>query len=351
MLYQIIDPTQQGMIVAAFDQPQGWQAQSNVLWNYQNSSQPVTVYAATWNPNGAEAFEFLPVEACCWLEPNYGFQAVGQQRYGLTLLPPMPATEVMTRWLLPKYRSNHQQVRVLDVQPVPNLAQTLNAVELQTMPTEGVSARLTYTIQGYALEEEFYACRYQFPPTYGATMQQNWGLVRVFCFRTAQGQLDKQRQRFWTIATSLFYNPQWQTLFTQITQQLHGQFVGQIQAGYDKLRAEAQFQQQLAAYYQSQRDQQNANIAWGIEQQKQRNADRSHSGYSAQDALGDAAFLNRSAYEDPNSQQGNYYYDYGQHDWVWTDGQGNFIPSNDPNFDPNPGSHRTWTLAKRANGG
>lgn len=347
MQYPITDQVHQGMIVAAFEHPPTWQAQSNVVWNFQNTSQPVFVYAATWNPNGAEAFEFLPVEACYWLEPNYGFQAVGQQRFGLTLLPPMPVTEMMTRWLIPKYRNNRQNLRVVDVQPLLHLAQMLNALELQTMQTEGASARIEYLENGHRFEEEFYACRYQFPPVYGAVTQQNWGLVRVFCFRTAYGQLDAQRKTFWNIATSLFHNPQWQELFQQITQQLHGQFMGQIQAGYDKLRSEAQFQQQLTAYYQAQRDRQNANIAWGIERQQQVNAGRNNSGYSAQDAWGDAALLNRTAYEDPNSQQGNYHYDDGQHDWVWTDGQGNFIPSNDPNYDPNPGSDRTWSLAKK----
>lgn len=347
MHYQITDPMYQQMIVAAFDHPPSWQAQSNVVWNYQNSSQPALVYAATYNPQGPEAVEFLPVESCYWLEPNYGMQPVGSQRFGLTLLPPMAAAEMMTRWLIPKYRSNRQGLQILTVQPIPQLAQLINAVELQTLPTEGVGARISYHENGYPFDEEFYACRYQFPPHYGATVQHNWGLVRVFAFRTLQGQLDQQRQTFWQIASSLFYNPQWQELFTQVTQQLHGQFVGQIQAGYDKLRAEANFQQQLTAYYQSTRDHQNAAIDQSIAAQQRQNAARSHSGYSAQDAYGDAAFANRTAYEDPNSQAGNYHYDTGNHDWVWTDGQGNFYGTNNPNEDPNRGSDRSWTLAKK----
>ena len=348
MPYQITDPMHQQLPVAAFDHPPHWQAQSNVVWNYQNSSQPAVVYAATFNPQGAEAFEFLPVEPCYWLEPNYGFQPVGQQKFGLTLLPPMPAVEMMARWLIPKYRNNRQQLQIMGVQPIPHLAQMLNAVELQSLPTEGVSARISYVENGYAFEEEFYGCRYQFPPNYGATTQHNWGLVRVFAFRTLQGQLEAARQTFWSIATSLFYNPQWQELFTQVTQQLHGQFVGQIQAGYDKLRAEANFQQQLTAYYQSTRDHQNAAINQSIAQQQRQNAQAPNSPYSAQDAYGDAAFANRTAYNDPNSPQGNYHYDYGNHDWVWTDGQGNFYGTNNPNEDPNLGADRSWTLAKKA---
>lgn len=76
-------------------------------------------------------------------------------------------------------------------------------------------------------------------------------------------------------------------------------------------------------------------------------AARSASGYTVQDAWADAVLMGRTAYEDPNSQYGNHYYDTGQHAWVWTDGQGNFLPTNDPNLDPNIGSDRSWTLAKK----
>ncbi len=350
MQYHITDPFHQGMIVAAFDHPPAWQPQSNVLWNFQNTSHPVVVYAAAFDPKSRASFEFLPAEPCYWLEPNYGFQAIGEQRLGLTLLPPTSADELLTRWVIPKYRGNRHNLRLVGVQPLLNLAQLLNAVELQSMATEGVSARIEYVENACTFEEEFYACRYQFPPAYGAVTQQNWGLVRVFCCRAAFGQLDAMRQTFWNIATSLFYNPQWQELFQQISQQLHGQVVNNIQAGYDKLRTEAQFQQQLTTYYQAQRDRQNANVAWGIEQQQQKNAEHSSRRYSAQDAVGDAAFMDRTAYADPNSQTGNYHYDHGFHEWVWTDQQGTFIPTNDPNYDPNLGSDRTWILAKKAGG-
>jgi hypothetical protein len=32
---------------------------------------------------------------------------------------------------------------------------------------------------------------------------------------------------------------------------------------------------------------------------------------------------------------------------VWTDDQGGWQPTNDPNFDPNIGSSKSWTLAKK----
>ena len=67
-------------------------------------------------------------------------------------------------------------------------------------------------------------------------------------------------------------------------------------------------------------------------------------GQSAQDGWGDQ-LLGRTAWEDPNSQYGNYHYDYGHHEYVWTDNQGNF-QGGDATFDPNLGSDRTWVPAR-----
>ncbi len=72
-----------------------------------------------------------------------------------------------------------------------------------------------------------------------------------------------------------------------------------------------------------------------------------NSSYTAGDAAADAALSNRTAYEDPNSQYGNYYYYSGQDRYVWTDGQGEFKSSNDPNYNPNIGSSRNWTEARK----
>ena len=348
--HRIIDPVHQHMIVAAFEHPDSWQAQSAVTWNMQDTSHPAVVRAAAWEPGGAASFEFLPVEACYWLEPNYGMYPIGQPRFGLILLPPGPVLDVMTRWLVPKYRQGRERLRITAAQPMPTLARMLNANELRNAQTEGGMVRVEYGEVGRAFAEEFYACRYQLPPHYGAVSQINWGLIRVFCFRAAPERLEALRPALWRTATSLFYNPPWQALFEQVTARLNGQFNAVIQAGFDKLRDEANFQQQLTAYYQSQRDHQNAAVAASIAQQHQRNDDRAGAGYSAQDAASDAALMNRTAYEDPSNAVGNPHYEYGNAAYVWTDGQGTFIGRDDPNFDPNRGSDRSWTLARKLRG-
>ncbi len=50
--HEIVDQQNQELTVAAFEHPHDWQAQSQVVWNFQNTSQPVSIYAAAFNPNG-----------------------------------------------------------------------------------------------------------------------------------------------------------------------------------------------------------------------------------------------------------------------------------------------------------
>jgi hypothetical protein len=128
-----------------------------------------------------------------------------------------------------------------------------------------------------------------------------------------------------------------------------------VQARFDELRSQQQFQQQLNAFYQQQRDHQSANVAASVAHQHQVDAARwepagvgaGGGGQSASDAWGDE-LLGRTAYRDPNSATGNYHYDHGHHETMWTDGQGNFV-GGDLSFDPNQlGSDRTWTRAERA---
>ena len=348
MRYQIQDQ-QYNLPVAVFEHPNGWLADGQVGWNLQLTSNPAWVYARAYNPNGSESLEFMPNAPFYWLQPNMGFEPSGSQKFGLTLMPPSPCAEVLARWVVPAYRNNRQNLQLIKTQDIPDLARQVQALELQNIPTQGASVSVQYSENGQGFEEEWYACRYEFPPAYGAITQQNWGLVRVFCLRAAQGQLEPARNALWAIATSIFYNLQWQQLFQQITQQLNGQFVARIQDGYQKLQSEAQFQQQLSAFYQHQRDQQSANITSSIAHQHDINAQRSN--YSAQDAWADEALSGRTAYQDPNSAEGNYYYNYNHHEYVWTDGQGQFQGTDDPNLDPNIGSDRTWTLAKKVREG
>jgi len=344
--HQMVDPEHGGTVVATFEHPAGWRAQSQVVWNYQNASAPVWLYAATFDPNGAAALEFLSPEAFYWLEPNSGFNPVGQSRYGVVCMPPMPAADAMTRLVIPKYRGTKENLRVTTVAPMPNLPQLLNDQSLMQSPNECVAVGLGYEENGRALDEEWYGVKTQQQAGGGSSTQINWGFGRLLCFRAACGELEAARPTFWQIARSAQPNPEWQALFNAVVQQLNAQHGAMIAGGHAKLQGEAQLQGQLTNYYQEQRDHQNADIAAKIESDRRRQK-TSQPALAAQEAWRNE-LGGETAYHDPNSSEGNVIYHRSGDRVVWMNEDGEIDGSEDPNHDPNIGSTKTWRRLDQA---
>jgi hypothetical protein len=336
-VHTILDEQHQRMPVATFEHPVDWLARSQVVWDFQDTSCPVMVYGTAFNPHGTESFEFLPLEACFWVEPNFMY-AQGQRYKGLTCLAPMGAQDALVKWAIPKYRGDRQNLHVIEALSIPNLARTLNADELQNIQSEGVRARITYVENGQTFEEDFYACCYWQAPNTGQT---NWGLARLFCFRAARGQLDAMRPTLWRVYNSLQSNPQWQQLNAQINQQLadqHAAFIGGVRA---KLQAEVEFGQKMTEYRQWQRDQQQQqlNASFAADERRRQQEQAAYGKYDIAEARGDL-LMGRTAVEDPDNQYGNPHYDYGHHQAHWKDKNDNWIDTNDLNYDPNTDPNR-----------
>lgn len=338
--HSIVDEQNGGMVVSTFAHPGDWQARSQVFWNPQHTNLPAKVYAATFNPNGVESFEFLPIQAFFWLEGDYGLVAIGENGHGLVRMPPRPAPDALASLVIPHFRGDRQNLRVTGVQPVANLWQIFNDPPPQR--GESLMARVEYEEHGRAIEEEFYGVCEWVPATGGAL---NWGFGRLICFRAERGQLDAMRETFWQIAGSLQPNPQWKQLYEQIVQQLMAGFNVRIQETYARFEREKEMSRQNIAYNDHLIAQRSAQVSASIEQTRQQNQQRSQTPYTPQDAAGDA-MMGRAAFHDPNSAEGNYHYAYGHPQHVFTNEQGEFYYTNDPMDNPNQHMNGNWVPAK-----
>jgi hypothetical protein len=353
--HEIADMQHGNTPVARFSFPSQWKASSQVTWKYENIAQPVSIYAVAYNPSGPEWVEMLPVESFYWLQPNFGFDQPGSFKFGQFLLQPMPVEEVMSRWIVPRYRGNRQGLSINKVQPLPNLPKELNMTNQQA-PLYGVVASIEYNENGKTIEEEIYGVMIvqQAPPTYGSggtIIQTNWGFARLFCFRAEKDKLEGNRPGYWKIIQSVKANPGWeQQVCAPIMQQIQQGFQQHLQAGYDQINAATRMSQMISAqndsFLQHQQQKRNADAqAW--EQKKQQEA-QSQAGYTKEDAFGDT-IMGRETYHDPYYQYGSQHSGYNQ--YVWTNGQGEYQYSNDANFDPNLGAVQGWTLMQKKNVG
>ena len=249
-LHQVIDRQHNGVVVSVFEYPDGWEARSDVSWNFQNATTPVTAFAQAYNPAGTEAIGFLPPEIYFWLNEGVGFYMPGQEVQGTLFLMPMPAADALAQWVVPKYRGNYPDLRIVGGGPAPQLAQRL-CVNLGGARTEDAYVRLEYTENGRLFEEEFYGMKFsQDVPYYGPqgmTMQINWGFARLFTFRAEKGALAAARETFWHIVGSVKVNPRWEQIYAQVMQQIKMTFDQQLQAGYANIQAAADMSKAISA--------------------------------------------------------------------------------------------------------
>jgi hypothetical protein len=327
--HYVIDENHRGMVVSAFDYPQGWKAWSRVVWNFQDSSQPLTCDASVFNPRGTEAVEFLQAESCFWLAEPPHIYPLGQKFRGLTCLPPMSAPDALIQFAIPLHRRN---VRVMYVQAVPNLAQMLGINWLLSLRHEGVMARVEYEMDGRTFEEDFFACVLWQTP-YGG--QLNWGLPKFFSLRAARGVLDSVWQELWNVVASMRFNPRWSQLHTQIMQQLFDGVKMQHNLTMDRLGREKAWGEQMRQYreWESDLHQQTVNHRWASQERMSERMGDVLGGYQR--------------FHDPNSASG-VHRDYSLSQYSWTNGY-RWIHRNDamydPNTDPNESRNGPWTLS------
>lgn len=337
--YQVVDAQNGGLVVSTFAHPGEWRAVGRVVWNMQDTNLPALVNAVAFNPNGVESFEFLPIQAFFWLEVDYGVVPIGQKGHGMVRMPPHSAPDAMVKLIIPHFRGDRQNLRVVDVQPVQNLWQVCNDPPPQH--GEGVMARVEYVEGGRFIEEEFYGV-YDWNQSSGAL---NWGFGRLFCFRALRGQLDAMRGTFWQIAGSLRLNPQWQQLYDQTTQQLMAGFNMNNDATLGRIFGESEQSGRNIGYNDWLINQRSAGVAESVARQNQINHAPSQTQYTAQDALNNAIF-NVTPFEDPNSAAGNPHYVEGNYQYNYVNQWGEFYSTNDPMDHPSQHRNGNWVDAK-----
>lgn len=341
------------LVVATFHFPTGWEAQSEVHWNLQQYDVPVKVSSRTFDPNGASTVEFFPTEAFCWIEPEIDLGKPGSDTGGgLVLLEPMPATAAIVEWIIPKYRSEVSGLRVLKTSPEMG---SMIQMELRHWSSvrgirDGGFVTIEYLDQGRVIEEQFCGLLVigegiKSDGPLGPIVQYNWGFERLFSFRTEKGQRHEMGTQLWDIARSFRVNQQWIKFHTETVAQIQQQLNAYLQAGYDQIAAASALSQKISANNEAMiRGMQQQRESARIADQQRRAQELALSDYSSNDAFCDY-IMGQETYDDPYWSGGSKHS--GYHDYVWTDGQGNYQYSNDAGFDPNIGATSQWELIKK----
>ena len=337
----VIDRQQGGIPFAIFVAPEKWLDTSQVVWNYGNTSNPVTAAVNVENPTNEEAFYLFPNASLFWLRPESNYYHLGQNYGGIMFARPMPPDATLLAFIQ-QVRKGYAKLQVVGSKDLPGLPAALKVPGAGTQ--RGVGIKVTYERNGKSVEEEFYAVYSSLDIPYdgpqGRTWQTNWGLFFPHSFRAPAGTLDKRRAVFAAIAKSFRPNPAWQARLAAVNSYLTEQFNRQLQAGYDQIAAAGRLSQQISAN----NDAMLASIDARLQSSRTTGGGSASGGRSSTDKFDDY-IRGVDTTDDP-------YYGTSQHSsnetYHWTDGYGSYRNSNEGSYNPNHNESGNWQLMKQS---
>lgn len=230
------DPEGTGMEVFRMLVPSGWESRGGCRWLLDNPGMPAVINFQVWNPRGGEAFEILPNINFIWNNSPMilGMFPPGSRYYGAEVGQPVTISEAFHRFVLPRYRANYADLKVHKDEPLPDLPRLVKSEAPLTGggQAEGGKVRIAYTWNEWCFEEDIFAVvevfRTQIPAAFGYSEVITWFIDYIFSCRALAGKLDSSTDLFRAMLGSFQTNPHWYAAFKSIAQFLVQQQIQRI---------------------------------------------------------------------------------------------------------------------------
>jgi len=349
---EMIDQQQGGMVAGWLFAPEKWKFDSKIEWHYDWFDNPVTVSCSLENPAGAEAYYCFPQVVLEWIDvppqlrqyvkhpPQPGTPTGG----GAINLQPRPPFDTLALFIK-RVRGTQTNVHPIGKKNLPGLGKALGVDDLPNQ--QGIGIKIGYELDGKPVEEAFFAVYYlssgHAPGQAAALTQTNWGLAKVHSFRAPAGELDKRLPVFAAIEKSFQPNPDWARRGAAIRTLLRQQVAEKIKQGYAQIEAAHQIMQQVMAN-EAAFDQQIAQFDATLRTNPAAGGGSTSGGRTVWDKFDDN-IRGVDTTDDPfwgQSQHSNL------EKYHWTDGYGNYVNSNDPNYNPSADNPGNWTLMQES---
>ncbi|MBC7259277.1 MAG: zinc ribbon domain-containing protein [Chloroflexi bacterium] len=329
---------QQGIGTEAFRMliPVDWVFEGGVHWLLNNPGMPAVIAFRARNAANTEAFEAFPNISFYWTNNPMVHMTfpIGALYFGNEVRPPMGAQQMLREIVLPRYRGKMAGLQIVREEPLPQLAQQVGAGAQSTpgavTSADGARVRVRYSVGAQTAEEEIYGVvevtQVSMPALFGSVEHIYWMADYLFSFRALQGALDGMAELFWTMTRSFQLNPQWYGRYMQVSQYLIQNQIQQIQHVGQLSRIISQTSSQISDTMME---------SW---QQRQAAMDRISDNFSQ-------AIRGVDEYYNPFDERGVELP--GGHGYAWCNALGEYILSDDPNFNPNIGSNLNWQQMER----
>lgn len=328
--FSYIDTQGTGLEAYSFLMPSDWQFEGGITWNPGQVAMPASNAFRIYNPAGLEEFEGFS-NRCYFWSTNSGLLAInppGSKYFGSIVARPVDAAAAL-REIIRSSRGQYPDLSIVTVSDVPELVEALGigGQQLGPVTTEATAAkiRFIYTKSGIPMEEELYGVveqvKFAVQSMFGTQYNIWWYINYVFSFKGKTGQLEEQTKTFQAIASSFQINRQWQAKYNNVVEYLARQQVQRIRSIGEFSRTLSQMSDQMRSD-QLQQFEQRSSVYDKVAQQHSDN------------------MLGIERYYDPFEER-EVELPSGYNN-AWCNNLGEYIMTDNPNFNPNVGSNLTW---------
>jgi len=312
--------------------PSTWKFTGGIKWVMDNPAMPAVISFKAYNPSDAEEMKVFPSEPYFWTNDQTMLMNFpkGSKYMGSVVHPPMSAINFIKKMLLPKYWYKVSNLKVVSAMELPELAKALGQ-KAQSKPglnaySDAGKVKINYSKNGVPIEEEIFVvinrADFSMNGMYGVVTHNNWVCDYIISFKAKKGQLSSNKKIFDTIVYSFKFNPKWFNKYAQFVNYLVQNQIKQINniGEVSKIISRT-----------------NDEISSGImESYNQRSKAYDHiSNNFSQHIRG------VDEYSDPNKN--NPVELPAGYSHAWSNPLGEYVVSDDPNYNPNVGSNRSWT--------
>ncbi|MEO5925677.1 MAG: hypothetical protein ABIR70_17780 [Bryobacteraceae bacterium] len=326
----VADKTQGGLVGLRYAVPADWKADGRFDWNYKDLYTPLHIFTRAEAPDGSAWVETFPSELFYWLDARWdGPNPTAPGQIGGIHHRDIRLVEAMQRYIINRHRGKEKNLQLLGVRSVANLPQALGQ---PATPGTGVCIRVRYESGSDTIDEEFYGFMtdvltipYHGPQ--GTTNEFHRSLALVHSIGAKNKSLESIRPILGLIASSFQVDKVWQQRYQAVTKQLSDAYQRALAQGYAQIAAAGQLSRAISANN-------DAMIASMDQQRAQANAASARADDRAYKAIDnfDQYIRGTEKVEDAYGQVSEQPSQYNYH---WADGFGNFMRSDDPDFDPN----------------
>jgi hypothetical protein len=325
-----IDTQGTGIEAYSFLMPSDWKFAGGITWNPEQVAMPASNTCRVFNPLGHEEFEGFANQCYFWSTNKQLLitNPPGSKYFGSKVVRPVNAISALQE-IIKTNRGRYSDLKIISKSDLPELVKALG-LDKQTqgpVSAEGTGAKIRFSYQkdGIPMEEEMYGVveqvKFAVQSMFGKQYNIFWYVSYVFSFKSEFGKLENSAKIFQTITSSFKINQQWQAKYNNFVEYLAQRQIQIIHSAGELSRILSQMSDQMRS------DQ--------LEQYEKRSSVYDKVAQAHSDNM-----LGIERYYDPF--EGREVELPSGYNNAWCNNLGEYIMTDNPNYNPNVGSNLTW---------